>query len=95
MSFPEQMSWLGFVLLACLPGLVPTSGIFAASLPRLAFVPHTVAGRREHCTPLPCHPETCGTAGQWEISRGIGHVVTINRIVRVVRAQPKWSDSAR
>ncbi len=60
LSFPEQMSWLGFVLLACLPGFQPTSGIRRAARPCVAFVPHTVAGRREHFTPLPCHPKTCG-----------------------------------
>lgn len=44
---PEQVSWLSFVLLAA-PSRPVASGVPAA------FVPITVAGRREHLTPFPC-----------------------------------------
>ena len=43
-AFPEQMSWLGVVLLARLPSLHRTSGDGTRKA-CLAFVPHTVAGR--------------------------------------------------
>ena len=49
-ALPEQMSWLGFNLLASLPSR-STSGVCARA--RMAFVTHTVAGRRELYTRLP------------------------------------------
>jgi hypothetical protein len=56
-ALPEQMSWLGFNLLAGLPSR-ETSGVYAQA--RTAFVTLTVAGRRELYTRLPWHLETCG-----------------------------------
>jgi hypothetical protein len=60
-EFPDQISWLGIVLLAGLPGFtyvkpVAVSGgpaAFGLVPPYAAFVTLTVAGRRELYTPLP------------------------------------------
>jgi len=48
----DQISWLGVVLLAGLPGS------WRNQWPYVAFVTLTVAGRRELCTPLPWNPAT-------------------------------------
>ena len=51
LTHSDQISWLGVILMACLPSR-ETSGIFLSAFQKflnatVAFVTHTVAGRRE------------------------------------------------